>query len=165
MNWFVRTQVIAGGVLGGATMLLASFDLLTRYLWKDASREWFGEVVVYLVVWNAFLVCGLLVADDAHVRVDSLTVRLRHRGRQVLEAISDLLCALFCGLLAWLAATIAFGEYQIGITSSTPFRFPMWVYSCSLLVGSLLMAVHYLFRLYELIKGRRNPTGVADHVI
>lgn len=100
-----------------------------------------------MVVWAIFLTGSALVRDDGHVRAD-LVLRLLTPGQQRwCEVLNCIVAAIFCAGLAWYGWQITWDAYDMGETSNSMLRFPLWIYFACLPVGAGLMTMRYIGRL------------------
>jgi len=89
------------GVVATVAMLLATYQLLSRYLYPPASTHWIDEVVIYLIIWASCLSFSGLVAGNAHVRADLVLRMLPQRLQRRVEMVNTLAALALCGLLVW----------------------------------------------------------------
>ncbi|AFK55840.1 TRAP transporter small permease [Tistrella mobilis] len=150
------------GLVATIAMLLATWQLLSRYLYPPASTHWIDEVVIYLIIWASCLSFSGLVAGNAHVRADLVLRLLPPRMQRVVEGFNTLAALTLCGLLVWFGGRIVFDAWDIGETSLSELQFPMWIYYLALPVGAALMALRYLARLAGLITGSVAGQDVLD---
>ncbi|WP_188577853.1 TRAP transporter small permease [Tistrella bauzanensis] len=150
------------GVVATVAMLLATYQLLSRYLYPPASTHWIDEVVIYLIIWASCLSFSGLVAGNAHVRADLVLRMLPQRLQRRVEMVNTLAALALCGLLVWFGGRIVFDAWDIGETSISELQFPMWVYYLALPVAGGLMALRYLARLAGLVSGRIGGQDVLD---
>ena len=64
------------GILLGLMFLSTFFQVLARNLFYIPSM-WTEELARYLFVWIVFLGAATLMADEGHIKIDLLSVRLR----------------------------------------------------------------------------------------
>lgn len=150
------------GLVATIAMLLATWQLLSRYLYPPASTHWIDEVVIYLIIWASCLSFSGLVASNAHVRADLVLRLLPPRTQRVVEGFNTLAALVLCGLLVWFGGRIVFDAWDIGETSLSELQFPMWIYYLALPVGAALMALRYLARFVGLITGSIAGQDVLD---
>ena len=150
------------GLVATIAMLLATWQLLSRYLYPPASTHWIDEVVIYLIIWASCLSFSGLVAGNPHVRADLVLRLLPPRTQRVVEGFNTLAALTLCGLLVWFGGRIVFDAWDIGETSLSELQFPMWIYYLALPVGAALMALRYLARFAGLVTGSIAGQDVLD---
>jgi TRAP-type C4-dicarboxylate transport system permease small subunit len=100
-----------------------------------------------------FLVSGILVAENAHVRADLLTARASGKTARRLDGIAATAGLLLCGVLLWQAVLVVRSNLAMQTTSLSELAFPMWLYSTAAIVGSTLMGLHYIDLLWSCLVG------------
>ena len=91
-RWLVSLCGLAG-------LLLAVYQMGTRYLHPAWFVDWAEETVVYLVIWSIWLASSGLVAENRHVRADLVIRLLPGRVQFALEIVNTLVGLGFCGLV------------------------------------------------------------------
>lgn len=155
--WDAAERLICG-LLASSAMLLATYQLITRYVAAELSQPWIDEIVIYLIVWASFVAASLLVEENGHVRADVLLQALPPHVQRKVELVNIAACAILCALLVWYGAAITIDALETGERSISGARFPMWAYYISLPIGSVLMTLRYVRRGVLLL---RNPRSVA----
>lgn len=142
-----------GGLVAMGLLLMGAYELVTRYLVPTFAIAWIPEVMVYTMVWSVFLVSGILVAENAHVRADLLTARAGPEAARRLDGIAAAAGLLLCGVLLWQAVVVVRSNLAMATASLSELAFPMWLYSMSAAVGATLMGLHYIDRLWSCLVG------------
>lgn len=139
------------GLLGAFALLIGTYQIASRYVSSSLAVPWASELGVYVVVWAVFIAASNLVATDGHVRPDLVLRVLSPQARRVVE-IGNSLCALaFCAGLVWYGFWIAQDALAYDERSLSPLAFPMWMYYGALPVGTALMTLRYILRLWHLL--------------
>ncbi|WP_374448234.1 TRAP transporter small permease [Stella sp.] len=156
-RWLVSLCGLAG-------LLLAVYQMGSRYLQPAWFVDWAEETVVYLVIWAIWIASSTLVEENRHVRAD-LVIRLLPPAAQYWIEIANTLVGLaFCGLVAWIGIDIVTLAIELDERSTSSLRMPMWLYFACVPVGTGLMALRYVQRLAGLLRGRRDVDfGGASH--
>ena len=151
------------GLLGAFALLIGTYQIAGRYISPDLAAPWANELGIYVVVWAVFIAGSNLVATDNHVRPDLVLRVLRPQVRRWVE-VGNSVCALaFCIGLVWHGAFIVADALEFDERSLSPLAFPMAIYYAALPVGTLLMTVRYLIRLYRLLF-RFNAAEAVLHI-
>ncbi len=154
------------GACGLAGLLLAVYQMASRYAWPAAFVDWAEEMVVFLVVWGSWLAASGLVEQNRHVRADLVIRLLPPRAQHIAEIFNTLVAIAFCGTVAWVGIDIATLALDLDERSTSTLRTPMWLYFACVPTGTGLMALRYIVRLYRLLFARgANPVdfGGASH--
>lgn len=84
----IRAADMACSVLLAVLSLVYFAQVICRYVF-NAPVMWVDEVSGFMFVWLSFLGWAVVLAEDGHVRIDILLVRLPGRLRRLCEWISD----------------------------------------------------------------------------
>ncbi len=151
MNIWNRIEILLTGLLGGAALLVGTFQVIGRYLNHHLSFEDGDEIVVYLMAWAVLLASSQLVRTDGHVRPDVVLRLLPPHGQRWLEFFNCCVAILFCGGLAYCSFYIVSDAWHLDERSATGLEFPMWIYYSAMLTGGSLMFIRYIIRLHRLL--------------
>jgi C4-dicarboxylate transporter, DctQ subunit len=146
-NWSERSFA---GLLGLITTFLAFTNTLLRYLF-DYSPEWMEEIVIYLIVWSAFVIASTLVEERRHVGATFLVDLLPARMRRGVEVVTSVLALSFCVVVLLLGYKIVYISYITDERSMSGVRFPVWIFYLALPVGLTLITARYGRRIYRLL--------------
>ncbi|MBV9522807.1 MAG: TRAP transporter small permease [Alphaproteobacteria bacterium] len=149
MGAWDRIERSLAGLLGAGALAVGLYQVFSRYIDPKLAVGWGDEVVVYLTVWAIFIIASQLVRSDGHVRPDIVLRLLPPGGQRIAEIFNCLVALVFCGGLAWFGIAICADAIASDERSSTGLAFPMWLYYAALPVGSGLMVIRYLARLYR----------------
>lgn len=155
--WNLSERSLAG-LLGMITTFLAFINTLLRYIFKY-SPEWMEEIIVYMIIWAAFIIASVLVEERRHVGATFLLDHLPPKIYRVIAVITNLLALCFCTLVLFLGYKIVHMAYISDERSLTGIRYPLWIFYLSLPVGLTLMTARYGKMIYELLF-RFDPSGL-----
>src|ERR1700730_5673086 len=132
----LRLQTIAerisrvGAIVGGALLLIASIaiciDITLRYTlsWTvGGADELSGYALAIASAWG--LSAGLLTRS--HIRIDTVYVRVRTRGRAVLDLLSLAAFMFFCSLVTYHAWGVLKQSWQSDSHSLSEIQMPLIV--------------------------------------
>ncbi|MCJ7593796.1 MAG: TRAP transporter small permease [Desulfobacterales bacterium] len=146
-NWTERSFA---GLLGLITTFLAFANTVMRYVFSY-SPEWMEEIVIYLIVWAAFVIASTLVEERRHVGATFLVDLLPPGMHRVVEVLTSLLALSFCILVLLLGYKIVYISYLTDERSMSGVRFPLWMFHLALPVGLTLITARYGRRIYRLL--------------
>ncbi len=92
-------RIIAGTALVMMTLLLG-YQVFGRYVLND-TPTWVDPLSLLLVMLIAFLGAGIGVYENTHLSVVILRKMVPAKIRSVLVVVTDLLMAIFGGLMLW----------------------------------------------------------------
>lgn len=146
-NW---TEKYIVGLLGLITIILAFTNTVLRYVFSY-SPEWMEEIIVYLIIWAAFLIASTLVEERRHVGATFLVEHLPPKMHRIVEVITSILALGFCILVLFLGYKIVHITYVTDERSLTSMRYPLWIFYLALPVGLTLITARYVKRIYRLL--------------
>jgi C4-dicarboxylate transporter DctQ subunit len=146
-----RAEQTLAGLLGLAALMLALWQVVSRYFAPQEAISFAEEVIVYLVIWAIMIVSSQLVRVDGHVRPDLVLNVAPLRVKRWLEIFNSLAAILFCAALVWYGWKVFAIAWQIDERSASDLRFPMWLYYAALPAGGFLMLLRYIIRLAVLV--------------
>jgi tripartite ATP-independent transporter DctM subunit len=144
-------------VIGGITEPLAAFlivveiiilaaSVFTRYVLRN-PLIWSDELATILLLWLAMLGAVVAYRRGEHIRMTALLRRVSPRVREVLEAISSVVVAIFVIELA----PASFKFFQLEQTDLTPaLNLPRSYVVLAIMVGLLFILLLALLRLSEM---------------
>src|SRR5215471_16687830 len=91
-----RVEQTIAGLLGLAALLLALWQVVSRYFFPLYAISFAEEVIVYLMIWAIMIVSSQLVRTDSHVRPDLVLNFAPLRIKRWLEVFNSLAAILFC---------------------------------------------------------------------
>jgi C4-dicarboxylate transporter DctQ subunit len=144
------TERSFAGLLGLITTFFAFTNTVLRYVFSY-SPEWMEEIVVYLIIWSAFVIASTLVEERRHVGATFLVDLLPPGMHRVVEVATSLLALSFCILVLLLGYKIVYISYLTDERSMSGVRFPLWIFNLALPVGLTLITARYGRRIYRLL--------------
>lgn len=103
-------RVITGVALVAMTLLLG-YQVFGRYVLND-TPTWVDPLSLLLVMLIAFLGAGIGVYENTHLSVVILRQLVSRKIRSVLVIMSDLLMAIFGGLMLWYGAQLTLFKWN-----------------------------------------------------
>jgi C4-dicarboxylate transporter DctQ subunit len=150
LNGWNKTEKYIVGLLGLITIFLAFINTILRYVF-NYSPEWMEEIIVYLIIWAAFFITGLLVEERRHVGATFFVELLPPKAHRVVEIITSSLALIFCIIVLFYGYQIVHITYTTDARSLTGMRYPLWIFYLALPVGLTLMTARFIRRIYRLI--------------
>ena len=101
----IGLHALAGGSFILMT-LLTCWQVFTRYILGSPS-SWSEELVSYLFAWMSLLGASLVVEERGHMNIPILVEKAERPARKVLAVFSEVVAALFAGVI------LVYGGIQI----------------------------------------------------
>jgi C4-dicarboxylate transporter DctQ subunit len=163
MNLLDRLNQISNrlekGFLAGAIItcsLLLFLNVVMRYVFL-LPIYWAEEFVRYLMVWLIFIGASQVTQWGGHVAVDIVPRVLSKRGNAILAFAVNLICILFCMILAYLSLQQMLRVMRAGQISPA-LEIPMWIAYLSIPAGTILMLIRFLQQFWRRIQGKTVET-------
>lgn len=147
INIWDRVEQTLAGTLGLAALVLALWQVVSRYLLPEYSISCAEEVITYLVIWAIMIVSSQLVRTDSHVRPDLVLNIAPPAVKRWMEVFNSIAAIVFCAALICYGWNVVESALLIDERSASDLRFPMWIYYAALPVGGVLMLLRYTIRL------------------
>ena len=137
-------------------MCLCSFAQVTNRFLFGSSFVWTDEIVLFSMVWTAFLGSALAVSRNTHTRIDFFISLFSPKVRNCFLGVSDLLCAAFCVVLAY----ISFPVFQKNLTIySSGLHLPNAINYIAVILGCVLMVVFFVLHSVQMFRGEAGEKG------
>ena len=143
------------GFLGGAIIfasLLLFVNVVMRYVFL-LPIYWAEELARYLMVWMIFIGASQVTKFGGHVAVDIVPRFLSKRANTILTIIVNLICILFCILLAYFSFKQML-RVKVAHQVSPAMELPMWIAYLSIPLGTVLMLIRYVQHICLRLQGK-----------
>ncbi len=142
-------RVISGVALVAMTLLLG-YQVFGRYVLND-TPTWVDPLSLLLVILIAFLGAGIGVWENTHLSVVILRTSVPKRIRTVLVFLTDLMMAVFGGLMLWYGGLLTMFKWN---TLIPMIQWPEGMRSLPLTICGGLILLFSLGHLVKLFLGR-----------
>lgn len=133
-------------------MVTTTYDTIMRYFFAKPT-EWSVELNEVLLVFITLLAGAELVKRDQHIHMDLVYLRLPEKGKKISRVGAFILGSLFCTCLVWIGIKVTWSTYLGKVYLSGAFRLPVWIIYILIPLGMISMALEFLSRLWEEIRG------------
>lgn len=147
------------GVVLALVALLIPVNLLMRSC-CDASLFGLLDAVEYGLMAATFLGAPWVLAQNAHVTVDIVTISLPRRVQHPLSQLVNVAGVLLSAILAWYAFSAASISFERGSMIRTAFMVPEWLTLIAPGISGTLLALEFCRRLWRGPEGRRSASGL-----
>lgn len=135
-------------------MCLSSFaQVVNRFLFHK-SFIWTDEIVLFSMVWVTFFGSALAVSRNSHTRIDFFVSLFTDKIKGCILAFSDLLCAIFCIILAY----VSFPVFQKNLhIYSSGLHLPNAISYFAVIMGCIIMVIYFTMHAVFGVKQALNP--------
>ena len=139
---FLKLEKGIGGALLLLMLVVVFFATVGRYTGLY-NMSWSDEAARYLMIWFVFLLAGLSAFRGEMFSIDLVTEHLSVTGQKVFAVIRLVLMTAFCIFAVVYGADLVLHQAQIHQTSPS-LKLPMWFMYSSVLLGCLILELHYI---------------------
>ena len=166
MNPFCRFVNKASKVLlllGGATlvlmMLLACANMVLRAVWMPVKGTY--ELMGFLGALTTAFGLAWTQINKGHIALTILAGKLPPAMERIIDAVSQLACCVFFGLIAWRTTAWAFSLVRTGEVSET-LRVIYYPFPMAVALGCLALTLVLLCELTQTLWPGRKNTKEAE---
>lgn len=139
-------SILVGALLCGA-LLMALYNILSRWLFPQWVFDGFQEIQIYVTVWAFMLCIGPITLQDRHIKAEFIYDKLHSGLKSIVSFSINVLGLVFGIILVYVGYMITWDAWSFNEVSSTILRFPIWMYDASIVIGGLGLALGYAWQL------------------
>jgi TRAP-type C4-dicarboxylate transport system permease small subunit len=171
--FFQRITVLSGYLSGFvifSLMCLVTIAVVCRRVFQQ-PLIFSEEYSAYMMVFCVYLGAAYTLREDAHIRVDVVTIRLSERIRMYLRAITSCLSTIYGLVLTWKTLSLVIYYRQIGQRAMSVLETPTWIPAILVPVGLAILTMQMILCAVEdmrpLLRGDASsqPRGEAARKI
>gem|GEM_PF-1580777 len=137
-----RTSCTIGAIALTIMASVLGCGIVSRYVFGKPIPGVY-DIVQLLLIWVVFLSLSYTEKEKRHIRVEIILRRLSHRSRIYFDIASAILGGIFCTLMSWQSAKMAWSsilnrEYWPGLL-----RVPIYPSKIALFLGITILAVRF----------------------
>ncbi len=158
---FRRTRRIIGaitnvtGYLGViavfASVLIIVYEVFARYVFRWAT-VWEIEASIFCIIFTTFVGSAFALKNEAHIRMDILTEKLRPRVRRGLALVTSILALAFCILATIKGCQMWWEAYVNGWRSESLWAPPLFIPYAFLPIGFAAICLQYVLNILDQIE-------------
>lgn len=139
-------------------MLLITYDVLLRYVFRAQSR-WINDfVTLYLMIYVAMLPAAWVLLKGDHVAVDLLLSYLGTKQQHYMTLVTRILGLIYSIVLTWQGGIYALREFTFKTEFPTSSWLPVWPAVSVIFVSGLLLCVAFIMKIGEQLRFRKHNT-------
>jgi TRAP-type mannitol/chloroaromatic compound transport system permease small subunit len=119
------------------------YEIVARYLFNSPTI-WAHEIAQMIFGTYVILMGAYVLKHGSHVNVESLYNRFSPRTRAILDLFTWSLFFIFCGLIFWKGAGMAWDSFVVLETGPTSFAPPIYPFKAMIPLGALLILLQGL---------------------
>lgn len=154
----IKGAGIISGILIVLTTLMTGYEVISRSVFHSPTI-WATELSIYAIIGSCFLGSAYAVRTYSHITVDLLINFVSKRWKIVLAYVSNALGLIFSLIFTYYAFFQVKHTYELGVTSASLLRMPMWIPEGFLFIGGILMCLAFIL---QLIDGSEHQGG--EHI-
>ena len=158
---FRRTRRIIGvitnvtGYLGViavfVSVLIIVYEVFARYVFHWAT-VWEIEASIFCIIFTTFVGSAFALKNEAHIRMDILTERLKPSVRQRLSLVTSILALAFCILATIKGCQMWWEAYVNGWRSESLWAPPLFIPYAFLPIGFAAICLQYVLNILDQIE-------------
>ncbi|MEW6265326.1 MAG: TRAP transporter small permease [Thermodesulfobacteriota bacterium] len=167
LRWFDRVVnflAVVASLLLILIVLIITYQVVGRYFF-NISQVWVNCLVEFSLLWLTFFGAAFVLRQEKHIEVDLLVSHLRPRPAVWSKIVTSLAGGCVCVILTYYSGLVVWENYHRGITVMKAMETPKFLVLMPIMIGSLLLAIQFLIRTMNLIKGRsrgNRPEALSD---
>ncbi|MBM7609514.1 TRAP-type C4-dicarboxylate transport system permease small subunit [Lysinibacillus composti] len=158
VDGLIKFAGIISGILIILTTIMTCYEVVSRSFF-DKPTSWATELSVYAVIASCFLGSAYAIRTYSHITVDLIINLVSYKGKVVLGYLTSLLGLLFTSIFTFYSLHHVMNTYEIGTTSASLLRIPMYIPEMALPIGGFLMSLAFIL---QIIDGKAHQGG--DHL-
>jgi C4-dicarboxylate transporter DctQ subunit len=141
-----------------AMMLLITYDVLLRYVFRAPSR-WINDfVTLYLMIYIAILPAAWVLLKGDHVAVDLLLSYMGTKQQYYMTLVTRILGLIYSIVLTWQGGIYALREFTYKTEFPISSWLPVWPAVSVIFVSGLLLCLAFIMQIGEQLRLRKSNT-------
>lgn len=155
LNWLSRVLEALCFILMCVMVVVTFAQVINRFVFSS-SFFWAEECAILAMVWMAFLGSAIAMGRGGHTRIDFLINLLPDKLRALMNVVDYLVVAAFVMALGYFSLPII---KTTGRQLTTGMKIPRSILFCSVLAGSVLIALYCLVLAVKAVLELREKGG------
>jgi TRAP-type C4-dicarboxylate transport system permease small subunit len=125
----------------------------------DISPSWIVEAPAYAITWAVFLMLGGTFRRGLHLGLDVVIASLPLKIQYAFGIFASVATTVIAGVLVWIGSDLTLRQFEMGATSNTALRMPLFVVTAAVPIGCTLLFIHSIADIVRRV--RRGPERLA----
>ena len=152
----IGTLAFIAGVLLLLVTIFVCYAVVMRYA-GFKPPVWVLQFTEYALLWITFLGAAWLLKKDGHIRIDTLTSRLKPKSLRNLGIIDDFLGFIVSGFIFWFGTLYTIDCYQRAIIDVKGISVPLFALFLIIPLGGLALLIQFGRDFFNKIRSRPRP--------
>ncbi|GIN40986.1 MULTISPECIES: TRAP transporter small permease [Heyndrickxia] len=141
-----------GAYIAGFLIILTTFmifyEVISRSFFNHPT-SWATEMSIYSIIGSCFLGSAYAVRTYSHITVDLLINNVNDNIKTILAYISNALGLIFSLIFTFYGYEHSMKSLELGVTSASLLRIPMYLPEMLLPVGGVLMCLAFILQIVD----------------
>lgn len=141
-----------GAYLSGFLIVLTTgmifYEIVSRALFNKPTI-WATELSIYAIIGSCFLGSAYAVRTYSHITVDLLINNVNDRMKTILAYLSNAMGLVFSIIFTYAGFHHSMNTLELGVTSSSLLRVPMYLPELLLPVGGILLCLAFVLQIID----------------
>ena len=157
-DYLLDAMAYMAGVLIFAITFFVCGSVLIRYL-GFRPPIWVLQFTEYGLLWFTFLAAAWLLRHKGHIRIDTLTSRLRPKGQKTIQVVDDVLGLIISMVIVIFGTVHTIELAQKGIMEVKGLTVPKAPFFVIIPIGGLVLALQFARNIAGNIKAKQMATN------
>lgn len=146
----VDYMLLAAAVIIVFDALAVSQDVIIRKIFDFTWAPLF-EIITYTLLWMTFLGTTSLLRSLQHVKMDSITGRLKPKTMALVNFITSCACVLLMGLMIYYTVWVTAQDYRTHFVLATVLNPVKWPIEIIIPIGFITLFVQLMRNAYKFL--------------
>ncbi len=147
-DFLIKLGAYIAGTLILITTVMTFYEVVSRSFF-NAPTSWATELSIYAIIGSCFLGSAFAVRTYSHITVDLLINSVNDRFKTILAYITNALGLLFSVIFTIYTFSHVLKTYELGVTSASLLRVPMYLPEIFLLAGGVLLCIAFILQIID----------------
>lgn len=152
MYKMIDLLIKSGGFIAGLLIMLTTFmtcyEVISRAFFNSPTI-WATELSIYCIIGSCFLGSAYAVRTYSHITVDLFINFVSSKWKKILAYFSNSAGLVFSMVFAYYSFFQVKQSFELGVTSASLLRIPMWIPESLLFIGGILMSLAFILQLID----------------
>ena len=149
---FSDSLIKIGAYIAGIFIVLATlmtfYEVISRWLFNKPTI-FATELSTYAIIGSCFLGSAYAIRTYAHITVDLLINNVNDKLKKLLGYLSNFMGLVFSIIFTFFVLHHVLNTKELGVTSSSLLRVPMYIPELLLPLGGLLMCLAFILQIID----------------